>query len=85
MEDNKKLIVIGNDNKLMRGVTSAIHSHYLALGIHKSVEVIERKALGVISDLHHYDFIEKNEKMLDWFPPSKNDIWKERMRKLRNS
>ena len=29
--------------------------------------------------------LESDKPLLEWFPPSKNAIWKERIRKLRNS
>jgi len=31
------------------------------------------------------DYIDNHKKLLDYFPPSKKDVWKERMRKFRNS
>lgn len=84
MKDKQKVFVIGSgDEKLMRGITSAIHANHLALGNHKPIEIIELEAKQVSFDLSQFDAIQ-NEKLLD-FQPSKNAIWKERIRKFRNS
>jgi hypothetical protein len=59
--------------------------HYKYLESQAQLDSDKRLVRHLVTHNKVIKSLENGKPLLDWFPPSKNAIWKERMRKLRNS